>query len=170
MMTGRYDKYVREAKKRGILDAIVIQPSDIFFDIRANLKCAWGCERQPAANAKCDNRGTTPEQRVAMVKRYEAILLLHSQDAGLLSHVILELEKEAFLDGHYFAFALRYCNLCEDCLEEKGKGCLHPDKVRPCEGLFGIDVYKTARKLDLPCQVLKSREETQNRYGFLLIE
>jgi predicted metal-binding protein len=166
----RYDNYIKEAKKRGILDAVIIRPDDIFFDVRANLKCAWGCERLPTANAKCDDRGTTPEQRVAMVKRYEQILLLHSQDSRLLSQTILELERQAFLDGYYFAFALRCCNLCEDCLVENGKECPRPEKVRPCEGLFGIDVYRTVRKLDLPCQVLQTKEELQNRYGFLLIE
>jgi predicted metal-binding protein len=169
-MTNKFEKYIKAAQKRGMIDAVIIQPSDIFFDIRANLKCAWGCDRQPAATGKCDDRGTTLEQRIAMVKQYSQILLLHSHDAGLLSTVILELERQAFLDGYYFAFALRGCNLCGECLEEKGKKCPHPDKVRPCESLFGIDVYKTVRKLDLPCNVLKTKDETQNRYGFLLIE
>jgi predicted metal-binding protein len=166
----KYGRYIIEAKRRGMLDAIIIRPEDICFDIRANLKCAWGCERQPIANAKCDDRGTTLEQRISMVKRYEQILLLHSQDARLLGQVILELERQAFLDGYYFAFALRYCNLCEDCLVEKGKECTQPSKLRPCEGVFGIDVYQTVRKLNLPCRVLKTEDEPQNRYGFLLIE
>jgi predicted metal-binding protein len=50
-----------------------------------------------------------------MVKEYKAILLLHSHDAGQFSKAILELERTAHLDGYYFAFALRPCNLCKEC-------------------------------------------------------
>ena len=35
---------------------------------------------------------------------------------------------------------------------------------------YGIDVYKTARSLGLPCQVLQNKEDVQNRYGLVLIE
>ena len=169
-MADKYEKYVDLAKRYGMLDTLVISTSEIFFDIRTNLKCCWGCDRQPTASTRCDSRGTTYDERIRMIKQYKSVLLLHSHDAKRLSEVILELEREAFLDGYYFAFALRTCNLCGECLEAKGKECPQPDKVRPCEALFGIDVYKTARKFGLPCEVLKTKEDTQNRYGFLLIE
>ena len=45
-----------------------------------------------------------------MVKQYKTILLLHSHDVQQLGKVILEIEKNAFLDGYYLAFALRTCN------------------------------------------------------------
>ncbi len=48
--------------------------------------------------------------------------------------------------------------------------CLFPDKVRPCDQIFGIDVYRTARNLGLPCQVLQNKNDIQNRYGFVLID
>ncbi len=166
----KYGKYITLAKKFGMINAIIISPSEISFDIRTNLKCSWGCERGLIPNTKCDNRGTTYGERVKMVKHYKAILLIHSHEARKLSKVILELEKNAFLDGYYLAFALRACNLCKECKVKRGNDCLHPEKVRPCECLFGIDVYKTARKLGLSCEVLHKKEDIQNRYGFLLIE
>jgi hypothetical protein len=39
-----------------------------------------------------------------------------------------------------------------------------------CDSLFGIDVFKTARGLGLPIDVLKDKNEIQNRYGFVLID
>ncbi len=44
------------------------------------------------------------------------------------------------------------------------------EKVRPCDFMFGIDMYRTARNLDLPCEVLKDKKDLQNRYGLVLIE
>ena len=43
-------------------------------------------------------------------------------------------------------------------------------KLRPCDQSFGIDVYKTARNLGLPCEVLQSKDDIQNRYGFVLLD
>jgi predicted metal-binding protein len=163
-------KYVSQAKKMGMTDAVLISPADICFDIRANLKCAWGCDRGVTPSIKCDSRGTTLEERVQMVKQYRHILLLHSHDPKRLSEVILKLERAAFLNGYYFAFAMRGCKLCTECNAIKGGDCPHPEKVRPCESLFGIDMYKTVRKLGLPCEVLQNKTDEQNRYGFLLIE
>lgn len=164
------DKYIKSAKRAGILDAQLVSSDDIVFDIRANLKCGWGCDRSIRTSIRCDDRGTSPHERVQMVKQYHKILLLHSNNSHLLSKTILELERLAFLDGYYFAIALRTCNLCAECQALKGKQCLYPNKVRPCETMFGIDVYKTVRQLGLPCETLQNEEDPQNRYGFLLID
>ena len=165
------EKYVHLATELHMINAKIISPKEIFFDIRAILKCRWGCEYDlPENNIKCHSRDTTYEERVEMVKRYNRILLLHSHDARELSAAVLEIERAAFLDGHYFAFAVRACNLCKDCAVKKGDPCPTPDQVRPCDSAFGIDVYKTARNLGLPCEVLQNRNDIQNRYGFVLID
>ena len=111
----------------------------------------------------------TPE-RIQMIKQYNTILLMHCHDENKLSKAILEVEKKAFLDGYYFAFAIRACHFCKECQVLKDKDCPFPSKIRPCDSLFGIDVYKTVRKLGLPCYVLQNKDDEQNRYGFLLIE
>jgi predicted metal-binding protein len=98
------------------------------------------------------------------------VLLVHSHDARELSTVVLEVERAAFLDGHYFAFAIRTCNLCKICTVQKGEPCPTPDKVRPCDQSFGIDVYRTVRNLGLPCHVLQNKNGAQNRYGFVLLD
>jgi len=167
------DNYIQLAKKLKMEHAVIITPDQIAFDVRALLKCRWGCEDYFLANnMRCHTRGTTYEERVEMVKRYNRILLIHSHDAQQLSVAVLEIERTAFLDGCYFAFAIRSCTLCTVCnvLEGKGDPCPHPEKIRPCDQSFGIDVYKTARTVGLPCEVLKDKNDLQNRYGFVLIE
>jgi len=153
-----------------MVDAKIIPSNDIFFDIRAILKCRWGCIDFFEQNIKCHNRNTSLEERMEMIKTYQHILILHNHDAHQLSKAALEIERTAFLDGYYFAFTIRYCNYCKECAVRKGDPCPTPDKVRPCDQSFGIDVYKTARNLGMPCEVLQNENDVQNRYGFVLIE
>jgi predicted metal-binding protein len=164
------EKYIQLAKELGMVNAMIISPEDIFFDIRAILKCRWGCEDFFQESIRCHTRDTTYEERVEMIKKYEHILLAHSHDPKTLSEAVLEIERAAFLDGHYFAFAIRTCNLCDVCAVKEGNPCPTPEWVRPCDQSFGIDVYKTARNLGLPCNVLQNKKDIENRYGFVLID
>jgi len=163
------EKYIHLAKELKMVDAMIITPRQIFFDIRAILKCRWGCEDYFQQSIRCHTRGTTYQERVEMVKKYNDILLVHSHDDRELSAAVLEIERAAFLDGYRFAFAIRTCNLCKVCAAQNEKPCTFPDKVRPCDQSFGIDVYKTARYSGLPCEVLQDKNDIQNRYGFVLL-
>jgi len=171
---GGYDepmkKYLQLAKKLKMEDAVLITPRQVCFDRRVMLKCRWGCDSNGNDSLKCSARGTTFDERVEMIRGYSRILLLHAHDARLLTRAALEIERAAFLDGYYFACAMRCCNFCEICSLEQGKDCPFPEKIRPCDQLFGIDMYKTARQLGLPCRVLKKKGEQQNRYGLVLID
>ncbi len=164
------EKYIQLAEELGMVAARVISPSQISFDIRAILKCRWGCEDYFQHSIRCDIRGTSYQERLEMIKSYSHILLVHSHDAVTLSRAVLEIERSAFLDGYYFAFALRFCSLCQICTVTQGASCPTPDRVRPCDQSFGIDVYRTVRELGLPCQVLKDENSLQNRYGFVLLD
>lgn len=164
------EKYIGMARDLGMAKAVRIGPHNICFDSRAILKCRWGCDGFSEENPRCNTRGTSFEERVGMVNEYTDILLLHCHDARQLSKAVLEIERTAFLDGHYFAFAIRTCNLCEDCVVQRGGPCPTPEKIRPCDRSFGIDVYKTVRQLGLPCEPLKHPHDLQNRYGFVLIQ
>ena len=153
-----------------MVNARIISSADICFDIRSMLKCRWGCEDFFSQTIKCNTRNTSNQERTEMVKAYGKILLVHSHDAGALSRAVLEIERAAFLDGYYLSFGVRYCRLCKSCAVDQGKPCPTPEKVRPCDQSFGIDVYKTARNQGLPCHVLQDRDGVQNRYGFVLLE
>jgi len=166
----KFDKYIKMAKDFEMINAGIISADDIIFDIRAILKCRWGCEDFFNQSIKCSTRNTSYAERTAMVKAYKNILLVHSNDARALSNAVLDIERAAFLDGYYFSFAIRYCKLCKSCAVDQGNACPTPEKVRPCDESFGIDVVKTVRNQGLPCDVLQSKEDIQNRYGFVLIE
>ena len=165
-----FDKYIQMAKELNMVNARIISSADICFDIRSMLKCRWGCEDFFSQTIKCNTRNTSNQERTEMVKAYGKILLVHSHDAGALSRAVLEIERAAFLDGYYLSFGVRYCKLCKSCAVDQGKPCPTPEKVRPCDQSFGIDVYKTARNQGLPCHVLQDRDGVQNRYGFVLLE
>jgi predicted metal-binding protein len=169
-MVAKFAKYLELAKSLKAIDAKLISPQDIFFDIRAILKCRWGCEDFFQSGIRCGTRDTTFQERVEMVKSYNNILLVHAHDARELSTAVLEIERAAFLDGLYFACAIRACSLCQVCAAKQGKPCPTPEKIRPCDQSFGIDVYKTARHLGLPCEVLQSQGDIQNRYGFVMLD
>jgi predicted metal-binding protein len=164
------EKYVKLAKRLKIADAQLISPHDLHFDPRAVLKCLWGCDDPLApGNIKCGYRGLSLDERKEIIGRYEHILLLHSQNVRLISTVSLRIEKEAFLDGYYFALALRACNLCSACAVLKGESCPTPHLIRPCEAGIGLDIYKTVRGLNLPIEVLPHKEAVPDRYGFVLL-
>ncbi len=78
---------------------------------------------------------------------------------------LFQIERAAFLNGYYFESIIRCCNLCKKCCVLNGGTCPIPEKIRPCDSLFGIDMFKTARGLGLPINVLKDKNEIQNRYG-----
>jgi predicted metal-binding protein len=161
------EKYIALAKQLKMTNALMISPKDVCFDKRVLLKCIWGCSQK---TVKCDKGNTTFQERLDMVTKYHRILLVHAHNARDVTKAVLEIERQAFLDGHYLAFAIRYCNYCEACQVDEGKPCTDPKKIRPCESIFGIDVYQTVKNIGLPINVLQSKDALQNRYGFILID
>jgi len=163
-------KYIELAEKLKMIDAKIISPKDVFFDLRVILKCRWGCEDFFENSIKCHTRNTSYQERIEIIKNYQNILFVHSNDSREVSKAVLEIERIALLNGFYFAFAIKCCHLCKVCGINEGKACPIPEKVRPCDQGFGIDIYKTARNLGMPCEVLQSKDDIQNRYGFVLID
>jgi len=87
------EKYIQLAKELRMIDAMIVTPKQIFFDIRAILKCRWGCEYSLQENIKCNFRDTIYQERVEMVKRYRHILLLHCHDDRAISEAVLHIER-----------------------------------------------------------------------------
>jgi predicted metal-binding protein len=165
------EKYRDMALEMGAVNARLITPEDLFFDKRVILKCRWGCDFNGVAESpKCGRRGIGYEDGVEMIRAYRNILLVHNHDAHRLTKILLAVERRAFLDGLYLAFTLRACYFCKECSTTEERGCIAPAKVRPCDQAFGLDVYKTATTLGLPCYPLQSKDEQQNRYGFALLD
>jgi hypothetical protein len=63
------NKYINLAKEYNMLNTVIISPENIYFDIRAILKCRWGCEDYFKESIKCHSRNTTYLERVEMIKK-----------------------------------------------------------------------------------------------------
>ena len=122
------------ALRLGMVDAKIISSKDIYFDPRAILKCKWGCDDPDTE--KCSDRGIPHETRIKIVESYKKILLVHSHNIQKLYSIALEIERQAFLDGHYFAFTICSCDFCKSCEVKQGNECPNPEKIRPCDQLF----------------------------------
>ena len=105
-----------------------------------------------------------------MLRRYRTALLIHSNQKALNNDIAYEVERRAFLDGFYFAFALYDCDGCEECTARSRPECANRERARPGDDFMVIDVYATTRKFGFPIEVLTNREQRQNRYSFVFIE
>ncbi|MCF8032815.1 MAG: DUF2284 domain-containing protein [Desulfarculaceae bacterium] len=162
-------KYIDLSLELGAARAKLLGPEQVFLDPRARLKCRWGCHDYLTHGVRCGDRGIGLAEFQQMLSRYSNILLMGGPDARKMSQAVLGVEAAAFRDGHTFAFGIRTCNLCKVCAVDQGKECVSPEKVRPCDQALGIDVFRTVREAGMPIQVLKDKDEPQNRYGFVLI-
>jgi predicted metal-binding protein len=166
---GELEKYVRKALEMGAESAKTVSVQDLVFDPRTILKCMYGCEDW-GKSWSCPSapKALMPWEAEKVLRRYSRGMIVHTHDAKQLQEITYQLEIEAFYDGHHFAFALAECYLCETCVFPDP--CKFPAKARPSMQALGIDVYATVKKLGLPIKILKSKDETPNYYGLVLLE
>ena len=83
--------------------------------------------------------------------------------------ILLNLEREAFLQNHYKAFALKAgrCRLCKEC---NLKQCVNPTKARPSLEACGIDVMALANDNGYQAEILQAAVPELKIYGLLLVE
>ncbi len=162
------ERYVNLAYEMGAVDALIVEVPEIVFDHRTYLKCAWGCPE--FGQLKCSPDLIKPWEAEPLLRRYRLALLIHTHRKELANEIAWEVERRAFLDGHYWAFALYDCHGCDVCAASSRQDCANPEKARPGEDFLGIDVYATVRKFGLPIEVLTHREQRQDRYAFVFLE
>ena len=166
-----YEKYVEEAKRLGAGHAVEFTKKDIKYDSRTILKCLFGCEDYGKLH-------TCPNQRSLLsvfeyrkiLKRYKGGIIIGHSRKKESQDISYEIERQCFLDGHYFAFSLSDCGLCQTCGLATAQPCRQPKKARPAFHSVGIDVFKTVRKLGLPIEVLRSQNDAQNWYSAVFID
>lgn len=119
----------------------------------------------------CPPYSPTPAQTRRVPEEYAKIMLLHGPDERMIRGIALALEREAFLDGYYKAFAMGagpWCRQCEAC--GLAQGCEHPREARPAMEACGIDVFATARGAGFPIETVSARDEPRNHFSLLLID
>lgn len=174
-------------------------------------KCRYGCKGY-AKHLSCPPYVPEPEETRRMLGEYEHALLVrfdgvpgregarpedvpedfHPWYKELIlwvNRTMHRLEKTAFYDGFYkaFAFGAYPCIYCEHCVAEEAEGvvdesvrrkCRNMDLVRPSMEAAGMDVFATARKVGwqlstIPCQDMRYGKVTRFDFvsvGLLLLE
>jgi len=163
--------YIDMALRLGADDAVAFKIEDIEFDPRTILKCSFGCADW-GKGLTCPSlpNSLRPWEYEKILKRYRWGIIIHSTDKRVSQDISFQIEREAFLKGHYFAFSLSDCALCTTCCGFVGAECAHPKQARPAFHSVGIDVFKTVRKFGLPIDTLKDKDETPNWYSAVFIE
>jgi predicted metal-binding protein len=171
------DTYVALALARGVSDARVIRARDVAVREWVFIKCKFGCEGYGQCYT-CPPNSPAPEQTRRLLAEYERALLLHHSAPARparprrllnLSKLVAEIERTAFLDGFYRAWAMGCgpCALCRDCPAE---GCRHPREARPSMEACGIDVYETARAASFSIDVVRRRDDAWDRFALVLVD
>ena len=161
------NKYVSQAKKKGALNAVIIKSSDIVLDPRTILKCQFGCTGW-CHNWTCPSapKSLSVWEYERIIKKYKKGMIIHTRDKKKSQKIAYEIERQAYIDGHYFSFSMSDCALCKKC--SYPKECRFPKKARPAMQGVGIDVFSTVRKLGLPIKTLKNESETPDWYSLVL--
>mgnify|MGYP000963230873 FL=1 len=164
------DYYIRKALELGADHAVLFDIKDIAFDSRTILKCMYGCSDWGKGHT-CPSRpgSLKPWEYRKVFEEYSWGVIIHSTNKKISQDVSFAIEREAFLDGFYFAFSLSDCTLCSECAGFKGKECLNPKKARPAFHSVGIDVFRTVHQLNLPLETLKNEHQQQNWYSAVFI-
>jgi predicted metal-binding protein len=167
--SGPAGRYAAQALEMGAAHAVAIRASDVVLDPRTYLKCMYGC-RDWGRNWTCPSApgALRPWEFKDIIRRFRTAVLVHCTDKKASQRISYALERQAFVDGHYFAFSMSDCSLCEKCAHPEP--CRLPRQARPSMQALGIDVYATARKQGLPISTLKDETETPNWYSLVLIE
>ena len=167
----KYNEYVNMAKELGAKNVVEFAIDDIAFDPRTVLKCMFGCSDYGKIHT-CPNQRSplSTNEYKKILEQYEGGIIIGANRKLPSQEISYEIERKCFLDGHYFAFSLSDCALCNTCALSVEKECQSPKKARPAFHSVGIDVFKTVRRLGLPINVIQKPGEEENWYSAVFIE
>ena len=162
----KYMKYVNSALSHGASNAVAVKPGDIVFDGRTILKCMFGCGTW-GKGCMCPSREgfLSTDDYEKLLKKYKAVIIVHSPDKKIAQKASFEVEKEAFFDGDVMAFSTSDCAICAECAGGDNEPCRHVMMARPSFHSVGIDVFATAKKHGMPIEVLRTTDEQENWYA-----
>ncbi len=172
------------ALKAGARSVRYISSADIPLAQWPRMKCQYGCPNYgqtlccpPYTPGLEDMQRFVREYQTAMLVEYRAALPdgktgWEAFDAKIntsLLTILLEIERAAFFQNCYKAFALKAgkCRLCDTCNLQR---CLHPDKARPSAEACGIDVFALAERAGYTMKVMDRPEKEFSIYGLVLLD
>lgn len=164
------EKYTALALELGAEHAVAFDISQIAFDSRTILKCMFGCTDWGYGHTCPSRKGSLmPWEYRKVLEQYKNGIIIHSGDKRVSHEVSFEVERQAFMDGFYFAFSMSDCANCEKCTGFSGNRCANPKKARPAFHSVGIDVFRTVRQFGLPIETLRDKDAPQNWYSAVFI-
>jgi len=165
------EQLVTRALKTGVREATVIDVDTVVVADWVRLKCQFGCGGY-GQRLTCPPHSPPPEQTRAMLSHYRRGILVHNRGDKwtAIKDAVATLERDLFLQGYHKAFAMGSgpCHLCETCDMEAG--CQHPREARPAMEACSIDVFSTARVNGFTVRTVKTRRQTPDYFGLVLVE
>ena len=168
-------KYIEIAKDKGVDDAIEVEASRVFTAPWVKMKCRFGCAGFGKSLCCPPNTPSSDEMRRVLDSYTSGVLLHKHWEKGYnvvneFNELVVVLEREIFLDGHYKALGLGSgpCMRCDEC--NIMGSCRKPELARPSMEACGIDVFKTAREHKLPIEVVKTRKHEREVFGLILVD
>ena len=106
-------EYAEQAIALGAVHAVPFVLEDIAFDSRTMLKCMFGCSDW-GKGPTCPSRPGSPSpwDYRRIFSEYRWGIIVHAHDKKMSQDISFAIERDAFLDGHPFAFSLSDCACC----------------------------------------------------------
>jgi len=157
-------------QKPGVKDVRIISPSDVLTASWVRLKCQFGCDGYGQCLV-CPPFTPTHEEMRGILDGYHRGILIRFEPQATVKKVVADLERNIFLKGSWKTFSLGAgpCYFCRRCPVEEGR-CRFPERARPSMEACGIDVFSTAKRADFPIEVVRTRRQSPNYYGLILVD
>ncbi|OUJ19502.1 putative metal-binding protein [Methanonatronarchaeum thermophilum] len=187
----------------GFLDGVhgdyrVFDAGLIVVEDWVRMRCRFGCSSY-GRFFSCPPFTPSVEETRALVGEYDwaVMLFFRDLDPGVetsseghyfqeqikgVHEKMLEVERQAFLNGFYKAFAFwgLPCGFCNECTVNNNSGddnvgcskdvCRHPGKVRPTIEGCGIDAFQTAERIGIDLEILLDPSDKTTIYSILLLD
>jgi len=153
----------------GFFEAEPIDPASISIEAWVKAKCTYGCMFY-GKKWSCPPHSLTTDEFKELLGCYsKAIVVAGQPPLPDFQNKLLELEKEAFLNGckKALVFSGGPCTWCESCAENQ---CRFPEKRRPSLESCGCDVFALAESCGISVQPIKSSADFVQYIGLLLVE
>ncbi len=161
--------FLKRALELGVCEARVVEASSIATAPWVRLKCRFGCGGY-GKSLCCPPHTPTPQEMREVLDCYSTAIFFEAKKLAP-TEIARQLEREAFLSGHYKALGLGAgpCFLCKGACA-LSRGCRHPKEARPCLEACGIDVFKTARSNGFEIEVVRTRDDVTHFFGAVLLD
>ncbi len=180
-----YNKLIQMAISKGATSAKVISIDEVSVNDWVRQKCEFGCT-QYGKKYTCPPYVQPPKETRKRLKEYDKALIIKfgeikdSMEWRDIQKLMAELEREAFLNGLYKAFACGAgtCKLCDECTADQiqtptlfdKRKCVYRRIARPSMEGVGIDVHQTAKNAGYDLKVVPNEDMCFTSFCLLLLE